>query len=123
MAKEAKKKQVKEPKNKKSFGKELKSELKKVVWPKPAELFRSTLAVIVIVILITVIVFCLDFVFEAMNKYGIDKIKDSVQTTEEVENDDAEDNTTNEENSSEENSEESNSEETTEAEQTENVEE
>ena len=79
MAKELSKKEIKEQKkknkDKKSFGKDFKSELKKVVWPKPAELFKSTVAVIAIVILISVIVFCLDFVFEAMNKYGIDKLK------------------------------------------------
>ena len=90
MAKELSKKQIKEEKkkskDKKSFGKDFKSELKKVVWPKPAELFKSTLAVIVIVILITVIVFCLDFVFESMNKYGVDKLKNLVQTTEEQNN-------------------------------------
>ncbi len=90
MAKELSKKEIKEQKkknkDKKSFGKDFKSELKKVVWPKPAELFKSTVAVIAIVILISVIVFCLDFVFEAMNKYGIDKLKNSVQTTQEQNN-------------------------------------
>ena len=84
MAKEAKKKEIKKNnKDKKSFGKGFKAELKKVVWPTPAELAKSTLAVIAIVIIIVAIVFCLDFVFEAMNTYGIDKLKNAVQTSEE----------------------------------------
>ena len=95
MAKEVSKKQIKESnkniKDKKSFGKDFKAELKRVVWPTPAELAKSTLAVIAIVVVIVVIVFCLDFVFESMNKYGVDKLKNTVQTTE--------DNTTTEENS------------------------
>ena len=37
----------------------------------------------IIAAVITVIVFCLDFVFESMNKYGVDKLKNLVQTTEE----------------------------------------
>ena len=80
MAKESNKKNVKD---KKSFGKGFKAELKKVVWPTTSELFKSTLAVLAIVVVISAIVFCLDFVFESMNKYGIDKIKEAVQTTEE----------------------------------------
>lgn len=95
MAKEVSKKQIKESKknikDKKSFGKDFRAELKRVVWPTPAELAKSTLAVIAIVVVIVVIVFCLDFVFESMNKYGVDKLKNTVQTTE--------DNTTTEENS------------------------
>ena len=95
MAKEVGKKQIKESKknikDKKSFGKDFRAELKRVVWPTPAELAKSTLAVIAIVVVIVVIVFCLDFVFESMNKYGVDKLKNTVQTTE--------DNTTTEENS------------------------
>ena len=102
MAKELSKKEIKEQKkknkDKKSFGKDFKSELKKVVWPKPTELLKSTVAVIAIVILISVIVFCLDFAFEAMNKYGIDKLKNSVQTTQEQNNADEETENNNEEN-------------------------
>ena len=79
MAKEANK----NSKDKKKFGKDFKAELKKVVWPTPKELAKSTLAVIAIVIVIVAIVFCLDFVFEAMNKYGIDKVKQAVTTEEE----------------------------------------
>lgn len=123
MAKELSKKEIKEQKkknkDKKSFGKDFKSELKKVVWPKPAELFKSTVAVIAIVILISVIVFCLDFVFESMNKYGIDKIKNAVQTTQE-QNNTTEGNTQNEDSSQQNN--ENNNEQTQESEvQTQNT--
>ena len=57
----------KEQKIKKNFGKDIKSELKKVVWPKPAELAKSTLSVIAIVVFIVAIVFCLDFVSSVNN--------------------------------------------------------
>ena len=87
MAKEVSKKQIKESKknnkDKKSFGKDFRAELKRVVWPTPVELIKSSLAVIVIVIVIVVIASCLNFVFEAMDKYGINKLKETVQTTEE----------------------------------------
>ena len=116
MAKEVTKKQVKESKknikDKKSFGKEFKAELKKVVWPTPAQLLKSTLAVIVIVIVIVVIVFCLDFVFESMNKYGIDKLKEVVQPAEEQTIDE----TTNENNNEDNNVENNDTEATTEVE-------
>ncbi len=79
----------KESKNKKSFFKGLKAELKKVVWPTPKQLLNSTIAVITIVLITTVIVFVLDLAFESVNKYGVDKIKESIQTITD------EDNTTN----------------------------
>ena len=117
MAKEVSKNQIKESKknikDKKSFGKDFKAELKRVVWPTPAELAKSTLAVIAIVVVIVVIVFCLDFVFESMNKYGVDKLKNTVQT--------AEDKTTTEENSENANTESETSTENNVEETTENV--
>ena len=62
-------------KNKKSFSKDFKAELKKVVWPTPKQLLNNTVAVITIVLITAAIVFVLDFVFEFMNKQGIDKIR------------------------------------------------
>ena len=85
----------KESKNKKSFFKGLKAELKKVIWPSPKQLVNNTIAVITIVIMTAVIVFVLDLAFESINKYGIDKIKESVQTLES--NTSEESNTTQEE--------------------------
>lgn len=82
----------KENKNKKSFFKGLKAELKKVSWPTPKQLVNNTVAVITIVLITALIVFVLDFTFEAINKNGIDKIKESVQSL------NASENTTNETN-------------------------
>ena len=76
-------KKEKNSKDKKSFFKSFKGELKKVSWPTPKQLVNNTVAVIVIVVVIAVIVFVLDLAFDAVNKYGIDKIKESVVSTEE----------------------------------------
>ena len=76
----------KENKNKKSFFKGLKAELKKVSWPTPKQLVNNTVAVITIVLITALIVFVLDFTFEAINKNGIDKIKESVQSLNASEN-------------------------------------
>ena len=78
----------KETKNKKSFFKGLKAELKKVIWPTPKQLVNNTVAVITIVLITAVIVFILDLAFESLNKYGIDKIKESIQTMESTTNED-----------------------------------
>ena len=95
-----KEKEVKEKKQKSSYFKEMKTELKKVVWPTPKELVNNTLAVIVFVICIAVIVFISDLAFDNLNKYGItalqEKVRSSFQTT------DASENTT-EENATDEN--------------------
>lgn len=65
----------KEPKNKKKFFKDFKAELKRVIWPTPKQLVNNTAAVVVIVIITAAIVFGLDFTFELLHKYGINKIK------------------------------------------------
>ena len=82
--KEAKAK--KENKNKKSFFKDFKAELKKVSWPTPKQLVNNTTAVVTIVIITAVIVFALDVVFETLNKHGADKIKEVIGTENTVEN-------------------------------------
>ena len=76
-----KEKKEKNVKDKTSFFKSFKGELKKVSWPTPKQLVNNTIAVIVIVVVIAVIVFVLDLAFDAMNKYGLDKLKESVVTT------------------------------------------
>ena len=76
------KKEVKNSKDKTSFIKSFKAELKKVNWPTPKQLFNNTVAVLTIVLITAVIVFALDFTFEAMNKYGINKIKEVVSNSE-----------------------------------------
>ena len=72
------KKEKKGKKDKPSFFKGFKAELKKVNWPSDKQLANNTLAVIVIVLILAAIVFVLDITFEAANKYGLDKIKESV---------------------------------------------
>ncbi len=71
-------KAIKEKKVKKHFFKDFKAELKKVIWPTPKQLVNNTVAVVAIVVIVGVIVFALDAVFEAMNKYGITKLQSYV---------------------------------------------
>lgn len=75
------KKEIKNKKDKTSFMKSFKAELKKVVWPTPKQLFNNTVAVLAIVLITALIVFVLDFSFESINKYGIDKIKEKVSNS------------------------------------------
>lgn len=78
MPKEANKKQDSKKQSKKSFGKDFKAELKRVIWPTPKQLFNNTVAVITVVLITAAIVFVLDFAFESMNTYGIEKLKEMV---------------------------------------------
>lgn len=89
------KKEVKQNKDKKSFFKGFKAELKKVIWLTPKQLFNNTVAVLAIVLLTAAIVFVLDFTFEALNKYGVNKLKDSISASNTV-NETAENNVSNE---------------------------
>ena len=68
-------------KNKKHFMKDFKAELKRVIWPTPKQLLNNTIAVITVVLITAAIVFVLDFVFESMNTYGIDKLKEIVDSS------------------------------------------
>lgn len=79
--KQASKKQ--DTKNKKHFMKDFKAELKRVIWPTPKQLLNNTVAVITVVLITAAIVFVLDFVFESMNTYGIDKLKEIVDASSE----------------------------------------
>ena len=71
----------KKNKEKKHFFKDFKAELKKVIWPTSKQVVNNTTAVITIVLLTALIVFVLDFAFEKMNEYGIEKLKKVVETT------------------------------------------
>ena len=51
-------------KDKRHFFKDVKAELKKVIWPTPKQLLNNTLAVIASVLIVGVIVFLLDLCFE-----------------------------------------------------------
>ena len=76
--KETKTNKKENSKNKKSFFKDFKAELKKVVWPTPKQLVNNTVAVVTIVLITAAIVFVLDLVFETVNKQGVEKIKEII---------------------------------------------
>lgn len=80
MSKDTIKKEKNEQKN--NFMKELKLELKKVTWPSRKDLVTNTATVIFITIIIAAIVFVLDFSFEKLNTYGVEKLKASVTASE-----------------------------------------
>ncbi len=107
MPKDANKKQSKD---KKHFMKDFKAELKRVIWPTPKQLLNNTVAGITIVLITAIIVFVLDFAFEKMNEYGIEKIKSVVDTSNSVESNTVLNETSNEteENTTEENTQTSN---------------
>ena len=99
--KEAKANNKENAKNKKSFWKSFKAELKKVTWPTPKQLANNTSAVIAIVVLTAIIVFALNITFEAMNKNGVDKVKELIsnQTTNETTTDELNNNESSDDNS------------------------
>ena len=76
----AKEKESKVKNENKHFMKDVKAELRKVTWPTSKQMVNNVTAVLVIVLVTAAIVFCLDFVFGAMNKYGVDKLKEHVQS-------------------------------------------
>jgi len=112
----------KEMKNKKSFLKDFKAELKKVSWPTPKQLVNNTVAVVSIVLLTAVIVFVLDVVFENINKQGINKIKEVIATNTTEENSTEEETTENSEEEKTEEDKSADSDETVEAENDTNAE-
>lgn len=83
MPKEAKTKnnKVKENKTKRHFFKDVKAELKKVIWPTKKQLVNNTVAVISIVLIVGIAVFVLDVCLEKINSFGVDKLKTIVQST------------------------------------------
>ena len=72
----------KKKKEKKHWFKDFRTELKKVTWLTPKQLAKNTATVIVMVLIVAVIVFVLDFAFEALNKHGVEKLKSYVQSSE-----------------------------------------
>ena len=80
MAKNDKKEKTNKEKN--HFFKDYRAELKKVIWPTSKQLVNTTIAIITMVIVVSVIVFGLDLVFDAMNKYGLTKLQETVQNIE-----------------------------------------
>lgn len=74
----------KKKKDKKSWFKGFKAELKKVTWQTPKQLAKNTAAVITLVLIVAIIVFVLDMVFNVLNEHGVEKLKEFVQSTETV---------------------------------------
>lgn len=86
MSNESKKVEAKgAEKNKRSFFKDFKAEIKKVIWPTPKQLVNNTVAVISIVLITSALVFILDLVFDAANTYGVDKIRSALGIEVEIE--------------------------------------
>ena len=77
---DVKKDSKKDAKNKKHFMKDFRAELKRVIWPTPKQLFNNTVAVITVVLITAAIVFVLDLAFESLNTYGINKLKEAVES-------------------------------------------
>ena len=103
--KEAKNAKKENSKNKKTFVKDFKAELKRVVWPTPKQLFNNTVVVITIVLVTAAIVFVLDLAFESLNKHGVEKIKSAITQMEDT-NTENTSNETSSENTNEQNSQE-----------------
>lgn len=87
MTKEVSKDNKKEKNDNKKFFKEFKAELKRVSWPTRKQLVNNTIAVVSIVVIVAVIVFVLDVIFENMNKFGVEKLKAIVTSSSSEEND------------------------------------
>ena len=81
--KEENNKEVK--KEKKNSIKEFKTELKKVTWPTPKELVNKTIAVIVSVLIVALIVFVFDVIFEKTYNLGTGALKSVINSEESVE--------------------------------------
>lgn len=76
MAKEVKKSNnKKDNKEKKTFLKEFKAELKRVSWPTTKQLINNTIAVLAIVLVISAIVFVLDVIFDKVVTTGVGQLK------------------------------------------------
>ena len=63
-------------KNKKSFHQNMKAELKKVIWPTGKQVVKSTFATIVFVLLISIILVALNYVFSFLNTKWFDLVLD-----------------------------------------------
>ena len=76
-----KEKNVKENKQKSHYFKDMKAELKKVIWPSSKQTANNTMAVIVFTLVAALIVFVLDLCFDSLNKYAITPLQEKIQTS------------------------------------------
>ena len=86
MAKESKNKEKKvktskTSKGKSGFVKDTKAELKKVIWPTAKQTANNTVAVIAFTLVIALIVFVLDVVFDFANKKGVVALQEKVKSS------------------------------------------
>ena len=68
-------------KQKRHYFKDMKAELKKVIWPTAKQTANNTVAVIVFTLAIAIIVFVLDVVFDFANKKGVVTLQDKIKTS------------------------------------------
>jgi len=69
-------------KEKKSFLKGLKAELKKVIWPTSKQVANNTMTVIVVVLVVISIVVVLDLGLEKIREFGAEKINTVISSKE-----------------------------------------
>ena len=105
----AKKEKKENNKQKRNYFKDMKAELKKVIWPTAKQTANNTVAVIAFTLAIALIVFVLDVVFDFANKNGVVALQEKVKSSYSASNTTEETNTENttseegKENSTEEN--------------------
>ena len=82
----AKKEKDVNKKQKGHFFKDMKAELKKVIWPTPKQTANNTLAVIGFTLAIALVVFVLDVCFDAINKNGVVALQEKIKSSYSVSN-------------------------------------
>ena len=75
------KKEKKDNKQKRHYFKDMKAELKKVIWPTAKQTANNTVAVIAFTLAIALIVFVLDVVFDFANKKGVVALQEKVKSS------------------------------------------
>ena len=68
-------------KQKRHYFKDMKAELKKVIWPTAKQTANNTIAVIVFTLAIAIIVFVLDVVFDFANKKGVVALQEKIKSS------------------------------------------
>ena len=81
MAKKEKKEKKENNKQKRHYFKDMKAELKKVIWPTAKQTANNTVAVIAFTLAIALIVFVLDVVFDFANKKGVVALQEKVKSS------------------------------------------
>lgn len=77
----AKKEKKENNKQKRHYFKDMKAELKKVIWPTAKQTANNTVAVIAFTLAIALIVFVLDVVFDFANKNGVVALQEKVKSS------------------------------------------